>query len=391
MTATSGVTSGEAKPRVLMVLNRFIPMVGGAERQCESLMAALTGRVSWVGMLTHRYDAGLARRVDWQGVSIQRLGLPAARSAQAPWTFYLSLVWALLRQRGRYDLIHCHTSGATGLLVAVMGWLLDRPVLLKLTVEGELRTQVLAAKHSGWRAIARRALLAGLRSRRTHIVALTQSGVQEAHCAGVASVARIPNGVALPVRQVVARPVSEAGRDMFTFGFAGRLTVAKGLHVIADAFDALCASGAVAKLQLVGVFEHQEQPAQERLRGLAAKWPGRVVFGGVVSEPWPFLASCDAYVSASAHEGLPNAVLEAIAAGLPCVLSDIDGHREVRSLCPQAWVSLFNASSSEDCMRAMSVLMEMEQRPRSCLPDELAMTSVGQQYLSLYRRLMSQK
>lgn len=389
MTAASGVTSGDVKPRVLMVLNRFIPMVGGAERQCESLMTGLMGSVSWVGVLTHRYDAGLARLTDWRGVSIRRLGLPVDRSAQVPWTFYLSLMWALLRLRGRYDLIHCHTCGATGLLVGGMGWLLDRPVLLKLTIEDELSSQVLAAKLPGWRARVRRVLLAALNSRRTHVVALTPSGVQEAQSAGVASVVRIPNGVALPAIQVAALRLSAPGRDMFTFGFAGRLTVAKGLHVIADAFDALCASGANARLQLVGVFEHQEHPAQERLRGLAERWPGRVVFGGVVTEPWSFLASCDAYVSASTREGLPNAVLEAIAAGLPCVLSDIDGHREVRSLCPQAWVSLFNATSSEECTRAMRALMVLEPRPHSRLPDELGMSSVGQQYLSLYRRLTS--
>ena len=63
MKAVCGVTFGDEKPRVLMVLNRFIPMVGGAERQCESLMTGLMGSVSWVGVLTYRYDSGLARRI----------------------------------------------------------------------------------------------------------------------------------------------------------------------------------------------------------------------------------------------------------------------------------------------------------------------------------------
>lgn len=391
MQAASGVTPGDEKPRVVMVLNRFSPMVGGAERQCESLMHALRDGVSWVGVLTHRYDAALSQRADWHGVAVERLGRPSGRSARAPWTFYLSLMWALLRRRGEYDLIHCHTSGVTGLLVAVVGWLLNCPVLLKLTVEGELKSQAIAARLPGWLPMVRRLLLAGLKSHRTHVVALTQAGVREAQDFGVLNVVRIPNGVAFPNGWMVPQSMPSEGERVFTFGFAGRLTVAKGLHVIADAFDALCESGAIARLQLVGVFEHQELPAQERLRGLAAKWPGRVVFGGVVSEPWPFLASCDAYISASAHEGLPNAVLEAIAAGLPCVLSDIDGHREIQSLCPRAWISLFPAGSAEDCVRAMRALMEVEQRRHSRLPDDLSMSSVGQQYLSMYRRLTSQK
>lgn len=42
-----------------------------------------------------------------------------------------------------------------------------------------------------------------------------------------------------------------------------------------------------------------------------------------------FLKACDAYVSASKSEGLPNGVLEAMATGLPVILSDIPQHIEI--------------------------------------------------------------
>lgn len=44
---------------------------------------------------------------------------------------------------------------------------------------------------------------------------------------------------------------------------------------------------------------------------------------------WPYLSAADVFVSASPIEGLPVAVLEAMACALPCVLSDIPAHREV--------------------------------------------------------------
>ncbi len=42
-----------------------------------------------------------------------------------------------------------------------------------------------------------------------------------------------------------------------------------------------------------------------------------------------YLGAVDVFVSASLTEGCPNAVMEAMACGLPVVLSDIPAHREI--------------------------------------------------------------
>lgn len=53
-----------------------------------------------------------------------------------------------------------------------------------------------------------------------------------------------------------------------------------------------------------------------------------VKFLGMVDDVSGLLHSCDLYVHSSTSEGLPNAVLEAMAAGLPVVATDIPGIRE---------------------------------------------------------------
>ena len=51
----------------------------------------------------------------------------------------------------------------------------------------------------------------------------------------------------------------------------------------------------------------------------AGKLVGRVELAGVVTDIWDQLARADVFVLASSHEGFPNALLEAMALGLPCI------------------------------------------------------------------------
>lgn len=66
------------------------------------------------------------------------------------------------------------------------------------------------------------------------------------------------------------------------------------------------------------------------LEKLAASYglSGRLFMPGSFPDVRPWMAAADLFVAPSHSEGLPNAVLEAMAMGLPLLLSDIPGHRE---------------------------------------------------------------
>jgi glycosyltransferase involved in cell wall biosynthesis len=107
-------------------------------------------------------------------------------------------------------------------------------------------------------------------------------------------------------------------------GSVGRLTRQKGFDVLLKAFARLkqpeCA------LLITGVGE--EEPA---LRGLSTQLgiQDRVHFIGYRRDVPAFLKTLDLYVHPARFEGMPNALLEAMAAGCPIVATSVDGSTEL--------------------------------------------------------------
>ena len=83
------------------------------------------------------------------------------------------------------------------------------------------------------------------------------------------------------------------------------------------------ANGGKAVLLFAG-----DGPLARACKGLAGGDP-RIHFLGQISNVQDYLQVADVFVSAALSEGLPNTVLEAMASGLPTVLSDIPAHREI--------------------------------------------------------------
>ena len=61
-----------------------------------------------------------------------------------------------------------------------------------------------------------------------------------------------------------------------------------------------------------------------------ARGDPNIVFHGIRTNVGAWLAACDVFVMPSRWEGLPLAAIEACGAGMPCIFSDIEPHRELR-------------------------------------------------------------
>jgi glycosyltransferase involved in cell wall biosynthesis len=106
----------------------------------------------------------------------------------------------------------------------------------------------------------------------------------------------------------------------------GRLSPEKGHAVLLDAFARLRRRRAA---HLIVVGEGNERPRLEQ-RVAELGLAGEVELAGHVADPLPILRRAALFVSASSHEGLGNAIIEALACGVPVVATDAPhGPREI--------------------------------------------------------------
>lgn len=86
----------------------------------------------------------------------------------------------------------------------------------------------------------------------------------------------------------------------------------------------------------------------------------KILFAGYSNKVNAYLQSSDYFISSSLTEGMPNTVLEAMACGLPCILSDIEPHKEILNQCENNSGILFETGCPIDLKNKIEQIMEMD-------------------------------
>jgi glycosyltransferase involved in cell wall biosynthesis len=139
----------------------------------------------------------------------------------------------------------------------------------------------------------------------------------------------IPNGVCAddylnPVSRATFRAELGLPLEQTLIGSVGRLTHQKGFDLLLQALAQL--SRQDIDLVLIGVGEDE---AKLRAQTVALGLERRIHFVGYRHDVPRLLGAFDVYVHPARFEGMPNALLEAMAAGCPIVASAVDGNREL--------------------------------------------------------------
>jgi glycosyltransferase involved in cell wall biosynthesis len=131
----------------------------------------------------------------------------------------------------------------------------------------------------------------------------------------------VPNGVQIPSR---ARDATAAG--ITTFATVSSFAPCKATPLLVTAFLAMASQRDDLRLLMIGDGQDRllcERIARQSRRG------SQVDFTGYRTDVAAQLQRADAFVLPSVNENLPLALLEAMAAGLPCIASAVGGIPEV--------------------------------------------------------------
>jgi glycosyltransferase involved in cell wall biosynthesis len=237
---------------------------------------------------------------------------------RGPWDWHV--VWQLLDlcRRERVAIWHGHDykSNALGLLLRRF-W----PMRLLTTVHGWVK-QTSRTPLYYW--IDRLCLPCYER-----VICVSEDLHQQCLAAGVpaARCLLIENGIdtreyarTLSTRQARERLGLDPGR--LVVGAVGRLSAEKGFDLLIGAADRLLGAGLDFDLWIIG--EGDEQPRLEALIAERGR-QDRIRLLGYQAKPWDFYQAMDVFALSSLREGLPNVLLEALAAEVPVVATKVAG------------------------------------------------------------------
>jgi glycosyltransferase involved in cell wall biosynthesis len=167
-------------------------------------------------------------------------------------------------------------------------------------------------------------LVCNLLSMRTAnaVVSVSEFGARDLKRYGIRRVEVIHNGVPFPSYETEG-----SGRNgSFRIGTVGRLSKEKGQTVLLSAFRILSDSLPGLSLKIAGEGEEREEL---RKQAVSLGIEPQVEFSGYVRDVWEVYKELDVFVLPSHTEGIPLALLEAMAAGVPVVATRVGGVPEI--------------------------------------------------------------
>ncbi len=305
-----------ASLRLVHCYAQFVANQGGTERQARAMCRALAARGHQVSVLT-RKTSEVEQVVAGVTIHARIWALDRVRSFGA--TYLSTAIYHLVRLGRRADVLHAHQLYLDAVAALIAGRILGLPIVAKMVGAGP------GGDLDRLRRMAGGSVLLRLLHTLDAVIAPSQACRQELLAAGFSAerIHVIANGVDTSLFR--PEPVLEPSTRL-SFGegpaviFTGRLIEAKGLLDLLEAWPSLLREVPDAHLVLVG-----SGPLEAELRRRAAlpSLAGRVHLTGEVPDVRPYLRAASAFAFPSWAEGLPNALLEAMAMGLPCVATDI--------------------------------------------------------------------
>lgn len=378
---------------VVMLVNEFAPIpTGGAERQAERLAVYLSSKGWPIWVITRRID-GLPAHQQYLGLEIIRpmtVGYGKLKSI----TFIIGALLSLWKLRSKYSIIHAHLAFGPALAAVIASRLLGKRVVVKLGNSGEFG-DVQVSRNT----LRGRLRLTFLRWWADILIALDDAIYNEILSLGVdpARIRQISNGIDavsfFPAQSRLEMKRKYGLIDRVVMIFIGRLSPQKSLPTLFEALERLISTSPAFHLLLVGDGPDRiSLEEQAQLLGIRE----HVTFLGVQANVRPYLNTADVFVLPSKSEGVSNALLEAMSAGLACVATTVGGNPEIldHGRCG-ILLSPGDVSALSDALVKLGQDPEMRRTLGEAAVRHVRahfdISVIGSQYESLYTELLAKE
>jgi glycosyltransferase involved in cell wall biosynthesis len=380
--------------RLLMVARRFWPRVGGLETRVAQLACGLADLGVKVSIVSARWHPHWPEKIDYHGIPVVRL----APTPRGPWS-----TWRWTRVLGRWLRQHAHEFDV------VCAWGLLHEARTALDAVGRQLPVALVPERTGWHGDCfRQVRIAGghvIKRACVQASALLASSPavrRELEAAGYPHerICDVPFGTPIPPprtgeTQCAARAMLAESSPALQLSAHAPLAVSTSRletdrcgELLIDAWSIVAREKVAARLWLAG-----ETPLTARgLERIAALGLiGRTGLLGMFDDVQGLLAAADVHV-APAADGSPLSIVEAMAAGIPCVAVDVPvnrwllGENAAGLLVPLNDSVAFGTATLRllgDTELASRLGMAAWQRAQA----EFDLTTMVQAYLKLFERL----
>ncbi len=264
--------------------------------------------------------------------SAWQVGFHPLRRFTAPYLREVYHLWRTFKQE-KIDLVHIHSPVA-----AIPGRLAAKLCGLTVVVTAHLTAFHYYGERQSLRSRLGRWLYVNLDRMGNYcltdcLIFVSQHSYDEAVRRRLAPAAKsvvIPNGIDLSKFQKSSRPDRTpqdlrrdfgVSQDDLVLTFSGRLDPQKGVDILIRALAAMTPeSRRLLKVWLIG-----SGPQEAELRAMcqAANLQDMITFHGYQEHVVDFLLASDIFVLPSRYEAMPISLLEALAAGLPCIVTEV--------------------------------------------------------------------
>lgn len=389
--------------RVLMLTTRFPPDYGGGARHALHLCRKLAKRGVQTSIVTgYKGRSVINEQVD--GIPVTRLPLPQQQGLGV-FPFYGQLIRALIAQRRNYNLIHAHAIHHHAYAGFLVGRFFSKPAIAKIALLGHDDPASILRRRWG------KIQLLMLRQAST-LIATSQEIFQAVKAFGwpLQRLAYIPNGVDTshfhplsPEARAALRMQLGLPEKCFVVTFVGIIARRKGVHTLARAWPNIKRACPDARLLLIGPCSKDEHwGVDERYvaelgeilvqSGVAES----VRFAGKVTDPKPYLQASDLFIFPSRSEGMPNALLEAMACGLPFVATRLGC---IEEMAPKEQLPYLVPVDDADALAEAIISLasnaklrrELGLAVRRTVEERFSLDAVADQYLKLYLQLLEER